>query len=268
MGDHSSLDGSTSPVSGSSSDCPAGSGPGKDRRVSASARGQLGQQVPPEQHRRGRHVFPGAGPGLLCRPPRPRRRRGRSVSPRAGRALAPPPGGRVPIIVTGHDRGAGDEGEVGGTVVEAVQLAVAAGALGEDARHSPVADARAGTSGSHPGRRAKRSSGIWPEARRKRRAVPSNISCLVSAWTGRGAKTARSGPSMIPMWLLARITPPASGTRSAWCTATGHRRADQPRARRTQQRAAAGWRGARRRWRAGPPGSRSAVPPPARRSGR
>ena len=37
---------------------------------------------------------------------------------------------------------------------------------------------------------------------------PLNISCLVSACTGRGAKIASNGPSATPTWLLARITGP------------------------------------------------------------
>ena len=37
---------------------------------------------------------------------------------------------------------------------------------------------------------------------------PLNISCFVSACTGRGPKIASSGPSATPTWLLARITAP------------------------------------------------------------
>ena len=40
---------------------------------------------------------------------------------------------------------------------------------------------------------------------------PLNISCLVSACTGRGAKIASSGPSATPTWLQARITGPVCG---------------------------------------------------------
>ncbi len=41
-------------------------------------------------------------------------------------------------------------------------------------------------------------------------SLPSNISILVSACTGRGAKIAISGPSMIPMWLAVTTTGPRS----------------------------------------------------------
>ena len=63
-----------------------------------------------------------------------------------------------------------------------------------------------------------RSSGIWPAPSRNPFMKPLNISCLVSACTGRGAKIASSGPSATPTWLLARMTPPFLG--SFWPSVT------------------------------------------------
>ena len=53
---------------------------------------------------------------------------------------------------------------------------------------------------------------------------PLNISCLVSACTGRGPKIASSGPSATPTWLLARITAPFLGSFSPLSTRTLTRR--------------------------------------------
>ena len=68
---YSSVEGSTSPVSGSSSDCPARRGSGKDRRVCARALSSSDSMCPRSNTEVARHVFPGAGPRLLCRLPRP-----------------------------------------------------------------------------------------------------------------------------------------------------------------------------------------------------
>ena len=110
-----------------------------------------------------------------------------------------------------HDRGAGDQREVGRAAVEPVELAGTAGALGEDPDRSPVAQhAQAGLDG--------RRVGVEPVERDLARpSAGSGPSCprTSPSWSARapaaGAKIASSGPSATPTWLQAKITGPVRG---------------------------------------------------------
>ena len=215
----------------------SGSGPGKARPVTRERAVQLGRMCSRSNADVCGHVFPGPGPGLLRRRAtagrtpsrRCRRAPGSGVGAAAGRAGAED--------VTRHDRRAGDQGQVGGTVVEAAAARRRRGCPRGRCRPLPRRAAPAGSADRAAGRRRSgRAGSARPRAgtaRRARRTSP--------AWSARGPAAARttasSGPSMIPMWLAARITPPAAGhavARRARATRTAERRT-QPRGRRAQR---------------------------------
>ena len=100
MGAHSFWVGGTSPVSGSSSDCPAGSGPGKDRRVCARAPSSSDSMCNRNNTDDSRTCSRVRGHGCcVIRHGAPKTTS--MLPPRSGRALLEPPAGRVPIIVAG-----------------------------------------------------------------------------------------------------------------------------------------------------------------------
>ena len=101
-------------------------------------------------------------------------------------------------------------------------------------------------------RARRRGTGRAGSGRRRAGSRPArgNISCLVSACTGRGEQIASSGPSSQPTWLAAITTGPVAGTRSApWISRSYHRRTSAwaKRAPAVSSRCAVR---ARRRWRA------------------
>ena len=173
--------------------------------------------------------LPAAAPGAASRRPGPFpcvRGQGRASSVTAGRrtprrcghpaaAVESMPAARLAGAEDGSTGTTGRPGhqrEVGRPVVEAVQLAVAARALGEDADHAARRAAPAAQSARRRGSAWNRSSGIWPGPRRNRPVPALGTS---RAWSARapaaGAKTASSGPSRTPMWLAAKITGPVAG---------------------------------------------------------
>ncbi len=164
-----------------------------------------------------------AAPSAICSCVRGHGRRSRwtgcpkviaSRLPRCGTDPLWPPGTRVPR---------NDTGTTGAPVTIARYAAPARGLAISPAPRSPsgkTPTARPSSSACRAvwiARRSTcdRSSGIWPQASRNAPSGPENISCLVSACTGRGEEIASRGPSSQPTWLAAITTPPVRGTRDS-----------------------------------------------------
>ena len=193
-----------------------------------------------------RHLFPGARPGLLRRrargAPKTRSTRAAARRQRVGAAAG--------LAGAEHRRPA----RPGAPVTRAryaaprwkrSQLAGAAGALGEDPDRSARRAARAGRCCTARGSAWKRSSGIWPEARRNapERAVEHLLLGQRVHRPGREDRQQRPVERR-RCGCDATITGPRAGTCSAPCTRTSHRRRTSRAAERPQRGAAAGAAGA------------------------
>ena len=172
------------------------------------------EHVGPQRRHRVVDVIPcvrGHGCAGTCHGRRRRLHR-RCALGRSGVAVLP--GSRVPNRITGTTGAPVTSARYAAPRLEPLQLTGAAGALGEDADHAPVARARAGRSGWRPGRGRTGRRGSDRPGAGTRPCRPWNISRLVRACTGRGLWIASIGPSSQPTWLAARITGPVGGTRS------------------------------------------------------
>ena len=136
---------------------------------------------------------------------------------------------RVPISVTGYDRGAGHQRQVGRAVVEPVEARRCRGCPRGRCRPLPrraapaaqrLDGARVGLCSGRAGS-ARRGAGSRPAGRRTSRA-----------WSARARVAARRPPAAgrrcMPTWLDAKITRPVAGTRSAPWTAHVVPPPDQP----------------------------------------
>ena len=181
-----------------------------------------------------------------------------TASPRAGSGVGAAAGRTGAEHRDRHDRGAGDEREVGRTVVEAVAARRRRGCPRGRCRPLPRRGRPAGTCGSRPGRRGTGRAGSGRRPAGSAPSRPCEHLLLGQRVHGPrredGQERAVDDPDVVGGQDHAtRLR--HRGRRGARATATGCGRAARPA---DAAGAAAGWRGARRRWPGAPRGSRSA----------